>query len=151
MRLIKIIQQVRWVALGGGLLFQAVSIRAGSPAAIAEKGTARIPADLLNREETLRLSGHWAFHWKTFIDPENPGAREPDLYGKVPAYWTDYVEDIPDVTGTGYGSYHLQLAMEGGEGKTITFRIPIFDTSYELFINGERQASNGKPGKNRET
>lgn len=151
MRLKKIIQQERWVALGVILLFQAVSIRAGSPAAIAEKGTARIPADLLNREQTLRLSGPWAFHWKTFIDPENPTAREPDLYGRVPAYWTDYVEDIPGVTGTGFGSYHLQLAMEGGEGKTITFRIPVFDTSYELFINGEKQASNGKPGENRET
>ncbi len=133
------------------LLIQAVPGRTGSSTAAIEEGTAHLPTDLLKRKQTLRLSGAWAFHWKTFINPENPTARKPDLYGRVPAYWTDYVEDIPGVNGTGFGSYHLQLFMEGGKGKTITFRIPIFDTSYELFINGERQASNGKPGKNRET
>ncbi|MDF1570710.1 MAG: sensor histidine kinase [Bacteroidales bacterium] len=94
----------------------------------------------------IPLTGEWEFYWQQFVDPGQFDAVKPDVYGKVPAYWTSYAEAVPGITGTGYATYRLRILLPPGFHDSLMLDIPIFDTSYELFIDGEKVAGNGQVG-----
>lgn len=110
--------------------------------------------DLHNLQGDLRevsLTGEWAFYWQQLIDPGQFETVHPDVYGKVPAYWTSYHDSVAGITGKGYATYRLLVLMPSQFNDSIALRIPVFDTSYELFLNGDKVAGNGKIGTSEET
>jgi len=100
----------------------------------------------------LPLSGEWAFYWEEFPEPgEVADESVPDIYAEVPNYWTSYKDEIPGITGAGYATYRLTILLPPGYRDSLALRIPIFDTSSEIYLNGTFIWGSGKVGKDAET
>jgi len=97
----------------------------------------------------IRLNGEWEFYWNKLLHPydfSESGRHKPDYYGNVPSYWTDY----PPETGTekeGCATYRLTVLLPPGYRNSLAFDMPVFDSSYDLYINGSYMGGNGIPGK----
>jgi signal transduction histidine kinase len=123
---------------------------AANGGSVAEKGL----FDLRHADKETAiyaLKGEWEFYWKTFLIP---GQFEeniiPDTYGKVPSYWTSYSDAIDDISGFGYGTYRLRILLPEAFPDSLSLQIPVFDSSYELFLNGEYICGNGKTGRSKQ-
>jgi len=102
----------------------------------------------------VNLNGEWEFYWNRFLYPSDFTTSEkrpqPDIYGKVPAYWTSYSGEIP-VNKYGYAAYRLVILLPENTETSYAFDIPVFDSSFELWVNDSLLYSNGKPGTTSET
>lgn len=100
----------------------------------------------------INLSGEWEFYWKQLISPDElVSGKNAYIYGKVPAYWTSYKEKLPDIKGFGFGTYRLRILLPSGYRDSLAIKMPIFDSSYKLFANGELVVGIGKVGTTQET
>ncbi len=98
----------------------------------------------------INLNGEWEFFWKKMLHPQDfygPEPRKPDIYGKVPSYWTDYSGSAFRTEKYGYATYHLTILLPENFRLPLAFDVPVFDSSYDLWINGEFKNSNGQTGK----
>ncbi|MBN2632808.1 MAG: hypothetical protein JXR66_04565 [Bacteroidales bacterium] len=104
------------------------------------------------KEFTMRPNGEWEFYWKKLLRPHDFDQVKisPDLYADVPAYWTEYPEEIVGDGRFGYASYRLTILLPPGFRKTMGFDMPVFDSSYDIYINGKYYSWNGVPGKTEE-
>jgi signal transduction histidine kinase len=132
-----------------------VLITAGSliPAAGQSLMASNGVLDLRNIERKdkfiINLNGKWEFYWKQMLYPNDFKKKAkpvPDIFGDVPSYWTDYKNSIP-TTGFGYATYRLTVLLPEGENKKFAMDVPVFDSSFDLWINDSLIYSNGIPGK----
>lgn len=93
----------------------------------------------------VRLNGEWEFYWMKMLHPHDfvPDTIFPDYCGKVPAYWTEY----PGTTKTGYATYRLKILLPEGYNTPIGIDLPVFDSAYDIYINGKYLGGNGVPGR----
>jgi len=101
---------------------------------------------------TVRMNGEWEFWFGTFIygiPGGIPDSLKPDCYGKVPGYWSDYTVDGRKLPSFGYGTYRALIILPQGYRDRMGFDMPVFDTSYEISINGVTLARNGTPARSR--
>lgn len=117
------------------------------------EGTQNAILDLGNKalsgEEVYSLSGSWTFYWQEFIDQDHTEVDKPQNEGvtvKIPSYWSTYTFKGEKLPGLGYGSYHLTVILPKERKDTLALKIPVFDSSYKLFVNGKNIASNGITG-----
>ncbi len=98
----------------------------------------------LQGHEVVNLNGDWEVYWQQFLYPESSGkVGGPDLYGRVPEVWNTYAIDGEDLPGFGSASY--RLVMEGVPvGVPLAFRLDSVSTAYEMYVDGELKASNGR-------
>lgn len=103
-------------------------------------------------EFTVRMNGEWEFYFGTFIYG-TPGniidTLTPGSYGKVPGYWSDYIVDGQRLPRFGYGTYRTLILLPSGYRDRMGFDMPVFDTSYEISVNGVTMARNGTPARSR--
>jgi signal transduction histidine kinase len=101
---------------------------------------------------SVKLNGEWEFYWKKMLRPNDfkSGTRKPDFYGSVPSYWTDYPKDIVSDGKTGYATYRLKVILPPGFKKALGVDLPVFDSSYDIYINGKYCGGNGVPGRTAE-
>lgn len=101
---------------------------------------------------TIKLKGNWAFYWKKLLHPYDFSSRnpKPDYYGHVPSYWTDYPPDSVRTEKFGYATYHLTVLFPRGFNKPLAIDLPVFDSSYDIYLNGKYIGGNGTPGKSAE-
>lgn len=97
----------------------------------------------------INLNGEWEFYWKKMLHPhdfinQNP---VPDYYGKVPSYWTDYPQESVKTEKYGYATYRLKILLPPGNETPLAIDLPVFDSSYDIYINGKYLGGNGTPGK----
>jgi signal transduction histidine kinase len=109
--------------------------------------------DLGNRElinnRIITLNGDWEFYWNQLLTPNDfTGDRiiSPDIYGSVPSYWTNYSDSISDITPQGFATYRLRILLPEYFRNNITFKVPVFDSSYRIYIDGKLMGANGLPG-----
>jgi len=103
-----------------------------------------------NDNFVLKLSGEWEFYWNKLLKPDDfrsISKIKPDLYGRVPSYWTDYPADSVKTTGMGFATYRLMILLPSGYRNSLGFDLPVFDSSFEIYVNGKDLGGNGKPGK----
>lgn len=131
------------------LLFIHIAASA-APSPIAERGVLDLSSQQVEKLN-IALEGEWEFYWKQFIEPGKFDSVMPDHFGKVPSYWTSYDEAIPGITGTGFATYRLKIILPRDSHDSLTLKIPVFDTSYELFLDGKKIARNGKTGMSEAT
>jgi signal transduction histidine kinase len=100
------------------------------------------------------LNGDWEFYWGKLLSPgdfEKNSDLKPDIYGKVPAYWTEYSDDIPDISPAGFATYRLRIIISPSDNQELSFIVPVFDSSYRIYFNGKYINANGVPGSTPET
>lgn len=99
---------------------------------------------------SVRMNGEWEFWFGTFIYGSPGDISEtlvPDLYGKVPGYWSKYTVDGSRLPRSGYGTYRTLILLPSGYRDRMGFDMPVFDTSYEISVNGVTMARNGTPAR----
>lgn len=103
-------------------------------------------------EFTVRMNGEWEFYFSTFIygtPGEISDSLHPDCYGRVPGYWSEYTVEGRKLPRFGYGTYRAVILLPSGYRDRMGFDMPVFDTSYEIAINGITMARNGTPARSR--
>jgi signal transduction histidine kinase len=87
--------------------------------------------------------------WKKMLHPHDfkAGKVVPDLYGKVPSYWTDYRSGLLKPEKEGYATYHLTILLPKDLRQPLGIDVPVFDSSYDLYVNDQFYCSNGLPGR----
>ena len=103
-----------------------------------------------NDNFTVKLSGEWEFYWKKLLKPDDFRSGnniKPDLYGTVPSYWTSYSVKSVKTTSMGFATYRLIMLLPPGYRNSLGFNMPVFDSSYEIYVDGKFMGGNGTPGK----
>lgn len=97
----------------------------------------------------VNLNGEWEFYWGKMLRPNDFSTTsfKPDFFGNVPSYWTDYPRQSVKTEKYGYATYRLTVLLPPGLKSALAFDMPVFDSSYDIFINGKYQEGNGIPGK----
>ena len=97
----------------------------------------------------LKLNGEWEFYWNRMLRPNDfkTGRIQPTYYGNVPSYWTDYPSESVKTKKEGYATYRLKVILPPGFRKALGFDLPVFDSSYDMYIGDRLYADNGMPGK----
>ena len=106
--------------------------------------------DISNNEKYIvKLTGEWEFYWGKMLRPNDftDNSTEPGYFGYVPSYWTDYQRDSIQTEKFGYATYRLTVLLPPGIKNPLAFDMPVFDSSYDIFINGKYLGGNGIPGK----
>ncbi|MBI5010580.1 MAG: sensor histidine kinase, partial [Bacteroidia bacterium] len=122
----------------------------GIPA--ATKGIMDLSSLDKDKDFSVSLNGEWEFYWKRILHPYDfkNKSLKPDCYGKVPSYWTDYQKLSVETEPLGYATYRLTVILPKGLQNALAIDLPVFDSSYDIYINGEYLGGNGVPGKNAE-
>jgi signal transduction histidine kinase len=97
----------------------------------------------------FKLNGEWEFHWSKKLVPRdfrlaNPPV--PDLFGQVPSYWTSYRTESLKPSGKGFATYRLRILLPPGYRNSLAVDMPVFDSSYEVYVDGQKMGRNGIPG-----
>lgn len=97
----------------------------------------------------VRLNGEWEFYWNKMLHPYDfkNGNYVPDYFGNVPSYWTDYPQESVKTEKFGYATYRLTVLLPEGLQNSLGIDLPVFDSSYDIYINGKYLGGNGTPGK----
>jgi signal transduction histidine kinase len=122
---------------------------AGNPVPLAHKGVMDL-RDMPNPGHfEINLNGEWEFYWKKMLRPYDfkAGNIKPDYYGRVPSYWTDYPKDSVRTDRFGYATYRLTILLPADFKNALAIDLPVFDSSYDIYINGKYIGGNGTPGK----
>ncbi|MDM8003155.1 MAG: sensor histidine kinase [Bacteroidota bacterium] len=134
------------------LLMVILSGSAAGVSARVENGVLDLREIQQGDEFTVRMNGEWEFYSGTFIYGI-PGdicdTLTPDCYGKVPGYWSEYTVDGKRLPRFGYGTYRAVILLPRGYRDRMGFDMPVFDTSYEISVNGVTMARNGTPARSR--
>jgi signal transduction histidine kinase len=101
----------------------------------------------------VKLNGEWGFYWEKMLQPNdlNIDTISPDYYGNVPSYWTDYPQESVKTEKFGYATYRLTVLLPKGNKTPLGIDMPVFDSSYDLFLNGKYLGGNGVPGKSEDS
>jgi signal transduction histidine kinase len=141
--------RLRTIFLSIILLFFALEFNAGGAEQKAIKGILDLRGIENPDHFIIRLNGQWEFYWKRMLRPNDfkAGNIKPDYYGNVPSYWTDYPTDSVKTEKFGYATYRLTVLFSKGFNKPLAIDLPVFDSSYDIYLNGKYYGGNGTPGK----
>jgi signal transduction histidine kinase len=106
--------------------------------------------NISNRDQfTVALNGEWEFYWRKMFRPADfkTSSPKPDYFGKVPSYWTDYLQESVKTEKFGYATYRMTVLLPEGFNKYLAIDLPVFDSSYDIYINDKYFGGNGMPGK----
>lgn len=98
---------------------------------------------------TVELNGEWEFYWEKMLRPHDflTDNLKPEYFGKVPSYWTDYPKESVNTQPDGYATYRLTVLLPSGLNTALGIDLPVFDSSYDIYINGKYLGGSGTTGK----
>jgi signal transduction histidine kinase len=132
------------------LIFHSFGFSLSGQTPKAEKGVLDLRQFAHKDKFIISLNGEWEFYWKKMLYPRDfvlPAKPKPDLYGDVPSYWTDYSGEKIKTEKYGYATYHLTILLPVNYRLPLAFNVPVFDSSFDLWVNGELKFFNGQTGK----
>ncbi len=105
-------------------------------------------------DSRIKLNGEWLFFWNELLTSkaiDHPDASFKSAIVSVPDYWQHYQIDGEPLPGTGYGTFGKQLIFDKSLiGQSMSLKIPVFNSSYNVFINDEMVCSSGVVGTTKE-
>ncbi len=116
---------------------------------VASKGIMDLRSIGKDKAFIVNLNGEWEFYWNKMLRPNDfeNNSFLPDCYGKVPSYWTDYQKLSVKTERFGFATYRLTILLPEGFNSPMGIDMPVFDSSYDIYVNGEYYGGNGVPGK----
>ncbi len=98
---------------------------------------------------TVELNGEWEFYWKKMLRPNDFVLKkiEPEYFGKVPSYWTDYPKESIATEKYGFATYRLIILLPAGIKNSYGLDLPVFDSSYDIYLDGKYLGGSGTTGK----
>jgi hypothetical protein len=125
------------------LIFFLVAMLVQAQTNRAMKGVLDLRNHDFSKQGNAHLNGEWEMFMSELIPPgefkeKNDRPRDVVLF---PSTWNDM--NRSSKAGFGFATFHLTLLMKPQE---FAIELPHFYSSYELFINGESIAANGKVG-----
>lgn len=139
------------IAVSFLLLIFNVAIYAGENYPIADKGILDLRTMSNPDNFILKLNGEWEFYWKQMLRPHDFKNSHfvPDHFGKVPSYWTDY-QKFTGSEKSGFATYRLRVLLPNGFQTALGIDLPVFDSSYDVYVNDKYIGGSGVPGKSKE-
>lgn len=134
------------------LIFFASSVGAKTYDPVAVKGVLDL-REISNPDKFIvKLNGEWEFYWKKMLHPHDFNGVNiiPDFYGKVPSYWSDYPQESVKTEKTGYATYRLTVLLPPELKTSLGIDLPVFDSSYDIYLNGKYLGGSGTTGKSAE-
>ena len=130
------------------IVFFSFHLDAKEPSIVAHKGILDLRGIKNPGHFVINLNGEWEFYWKKLLHPFDfkTGEYKPDLYEKVPSYWTNYKGSVT-TERFGYATYRLKILFPKGFNLPLAIDLPVFDSSYDIYLNGKYLGGNGTPGK----
>lgn len=114
----------------------------GAVIPVAKNGVIDLRGHTLN--DKIPLNGEWIFYWNQLISPKD-GRPANGKAMNFPFRWTDKI-DGRSYPSFGYASYSLTVLLPKTDDY-LRIAMPEVYTSYRLYVNGYKVASNGKVGK----
>ena len=141
--------RLRTIFLSTILLLSALELNAKGAEQKAVKGILDLRGINSPDHFIIKLNGEWEFYWKRMLRPNDfkTGIIKPDYYGNVPSYWTDYPSDSVKTEKFGYATYRLTVLFPKGFNKPLAIDLPVFDSSYDIYLDGKYYGGNGIPGE----
>jgi len=105
-----------------------------------------------NNNKAIRLKGEWEFYWSKILNPDDFYKIDTKKceYVLLPKAWNNYKVNNKRVGYKGYATYRLKI-ININNSQEYSLKIPEMPSAYNLFINGEKIASNGKVSTNKKT
>jgi signal transduction histidine kinase len=130
-------------------LFISLNLQSKSHDPVVSKGLLDLRSISDRDHFIVKLNGEWEFYWKKLLRPNDFKSSNitPEYFGKVPSYWTDYPQNSVKTEKFGYATYRLIVLLPTGYKSALGIDLPVFDSSYDLYINGKYLGGNGIPGK----
>jgi signal transduction histidine kinase len=131
-------------------ILQAILFRSASGISpVAKKGMIDLRHISDSEQFIVNLNGEWEFYWNKMLHPYDFAGKDinPDYYGMVPSYWTDYPKEKVRTERFGFATYRLRVLLPPGYRKSLAFDVPVFDSSYDIYINNKYFGGNGVPGR----
>ena len=74
---------------------------------VAKKGMIDLRHISDSEQFIISLNGEWEFYWNKMLRPHDFEGKDinPDYYGMVPSYWTDYPKDKVNTDRFGFATY----------------------------------------------
>jgi len=134
------------------IIISILSVQTGLGIPEAKRGILDLRSLDKSQKFIVKLNGEWEFYWKRMLRPNDfkLSSFTPDFYGKVPSYWTDYKNNAIKPEKFGYATYRLKVLLPPGFREALGIDLPVFDSSYDIYINNEYHGGNGIPGKTAE-
>jgi len=132
------------------ILFYASECLAGVKAPLAVKGIIDLREIAVTNNFIVTLNGEWEFYWGKMLHPYDfkvSGGPKPSCFGRVPSYWTDYSPKLVKTAPMGFATYRLIALLPPGFRESLAFDMPVFDSAYDIFVDGNYMGGNGNPGK----
>ena len=116
----------------------------------ANDGQMILQTNNLNEDKTVSLDGEWAFYWQQFLTPTdiaNMNQQRTPQYIPVPSDWKELTNE-----SSGYATYSLTVTIPDNHlGNVMGIYVPYQYSSYTLWADGVRVASNGYVGTSKES
>lgn len=112
---------------------------------VAKKGHLTADLHLSNPLHTIQMIGEWEYYPGLLVSPtelpEIKSIREPHFF-TIPGVWTKSFLDKGFLAGDGYATFQIEL-QHGLKGIPLSIKVPEMESAYNLFVDGEKLASNG--------
>jgi signal transduction histidine kinase len=134
------------------LFLVTITLSGRIPDPVAVKGVLDLSQISNPNQFIIKLNGEWEFYWKKMLHPHDFNGVNiiPDYYGQVPSYWSDYPQEAIRTEKTGYATYKLTVILPPEFKSALGIDLPVFDSSYDIYINGKYLGGNGTTGKSAE-
>jgi two-component system sensor histidine kinase ChiS len=99
----------------------------------------------------VALRGEWEFYWQQLLTPADFSTTtdpRPSALVSFPGAWNGAVVDGQAISGLGYATYRLRIALPA-VSEPLALKVPSINTAYRLWVNGELVAEVGKVGRDR--
>ncbi|MCB1157827.1 MAG: hypothetical protein KDK45_10010, partial [Leptospiraceae bacterium] len=94
----------------------------------------------------LKLSGEWEFYWKKFYSSEDFLSKNIQAeYQTIPSAWNRNRIDNEFLERDGYATYRVKVKLDKTY-RSLSMKIGIILTSFDLYINSKKVLSAGKTG-----
>lgn len=92
-------------------------------------------------KSSFKLDTTWEFYWLKLLEPSDINHHQPDSLINFTSEWSS----ITKKSSFGYATYHLSIILPNSMDD-LALNIPIFYSSYKLFVNDFEISKNGKVG-----